>query len=277
MTIVAAEQVLPAGQRILNDPLAADMLPIVLRAIVQATRLPALRAWLLDLTEKRGPGVYAGTLCRKRYIDDQLATARGAVDALVILGAGFDTRAYRLPDLAAIPVFEVDLPENVARKRGRLEKRFGVVPAHVTLVPADLERDDLGAMLVARGYRPKARTFFIWEAVSQYLSESGVRNTLAFLAGAGAGSQLAFTYILQSFLDGTDVHGAHVLYEGMVIRNRIWRFGLAPGDIAGLLADYGWSMAEQMDSSEMSRRYLEPLDRRMPLFAAERSVYAGKP
>ena len=73
------------------------------------------------VTAKRIPGGWAAFLCRKRYVDDQLVNAvTEGIDAVVILGAGYDTRAYRLPELAGIPVCEVDLPGNVARKAAAL-------------------------------------------------------------------------------------------------------------------------------------------------------------
>jgi methyltransferase (TIGR00027 family) len=73
------------------------------------------------VTAKRIPGGWAAFLCRKRYVDDQLVNAlTEGIDAVVILGAGYDTRAYRLPDLAGIPVCAVDLPGSVARKAAAL-------------------------------------------------------------------------------------------------------------------------------------------------------------
>ena len=73
------------------------------------------------MTEKRIPGGWAAFLCRKRYVDDQLVNAvTEGIDGVVILGAGYDTRAYRLPELAGIPVCAVDLPGSVARKAAAL-------------------------------------------------------------------------------------------------------------------------------------------------------------
>jgi methyltransferase (TIGR00027 family) len=119
------------------------------------------------------------------------------IDAAVILGAGFDTRAYRLPVLAATPVYEIDLPANIDRKRTRLTKLFGGIPANVTLVPIDVETQDLADVSANHGYRPERPTFFVWEAVTQYLTEAGVRKTFDFLATAAPGSHLVFTYVAQ--------------------------------------------------------------------------------
>jgi methyltransferase (TIGR00027 family) len=105
-------------------------------------------------------------MCRKRYINDQLLEAVGRSDAVVNLGAGFDMRAYRLPALADMPVWEVDQPENIEPKRLRLRKLFGAVPANVRLVPIDFDHEELGTVLASHGYSMDKRTFVIWEADS---------------------------------------------------------------------------------------------------------------
>ena len=144
------------------------------------------RDWMVRVTEKSAPGIWGGLLCRKRYIDEKLIESAGQIGAVVNLGAGFDTRAYRLPALADMPVWEVDQPQNIEPKRVRLRKLFGEVPPHVTLVPIDFDSDELGAVLASHGYAADKRTFFIWEAVTQYLTENGIRATFDFLAKADA-------------------------------------------------------------------------------------------
>ena len=43
--------------------------------------------------------------------------------------------------------------------------------------------------------------FFIWEGVTQYLTEDEVINTLKFISKASSGSKAVFTYILKSVID----------------------------------------------------------------------------
>ena len=75
------------------------------------------------------------------------------IDAVVILGAGMDTRGYRLARRSDIPVFEVDLPVNIARKKAAVQRAIGAMPTSVHLVPLDFERDDLFGALTEHGYR----------------------------------------------------------------------------------------------------------------------------
>jgi methyltransferase (TIGR00027 family) len=214
--MVAIEQYFPSHQRIITDDLAYSVLPLGARALVWAMRPPLARNWMVRATERAFPGLWSGIMCRKRYIDDALIAAAREIDAVVNLGAGFDTRACRLPYLAEIPVWEVDQPANIKSKEDRLRQGFGRLPEHVSLVSVDFDQETLGPALASRGYTEHKRTFFIWEAVTQYLTETGIGATLDFLATAPHGSRLAFTYVLKDFLDGQSLYGQERLHERYV-------------------------------------------------------------
>jgi methyltransferase (TIGR00027 family) len=126
---------------------------------------------MIRASEKAVPGGWGGFLCRKRYIDDKVTVAIGEMSSVVILGAGFDTLAYRLPTLADIPVWEVDQPVNIKAKEARLRRLFGEVPAHVKLVAIDFDHEDLGSVLSSHGFSSGNQTFFVWEAVTQSIPD----------------------------------------------------------------------------------------------------------
>jgi methyltransferase (TIGR00027 family) len=275
--IVAIEQHFPEGARIINDDLAYRILPFATRVFVGLTRPAFVRDWMVRAVEKRTPGIWAMVLCRKRYIDDKAAEAAGGqAETAVNLGAGFDTRAYRLPALARIPVLEVDQPENIDAKRSRLRKVFGEVPAHVTLVPMDFDREELGPLLTSHGYAADTKIFFIWEGVTQYLTEAGIRTTFDFLAKAPAGSRLVFTYVRKDFVDGEVFYGLEVLYKRMVLEEKAWFFGIDPEDVADLIGVYGWGVLEHLGYDELAERYVKPSGRKLESMALERLVYAEK-
>jgi methyltransferase (TIGR00027 family) len=263
---------------VLVDEVARRLLPAGVRLLVPLARWGPVRRALINATERRVPGLWALFLCRKRYIEEKLAAAlEGGLDAVVVLGAGFDTLAYRVPELASIPVWELDLPENIDRKRARLEKVYGRVPDHVTLAPVDFETRRLGDALTAAGHTGRMTTFFVWEAVTMYLTEEAVRATLADLAAAApAGSRLVFTYIRQDFLDGTAFYGAEALYRQYRVKAGLWRFGLRPDRVADFLAEYRWRAVEQPEPREFVTRYIRPTGRDLTLSEIERSVYAEK-
>lgn len=275
MLLAAIEDSYPESRSITRDPLAASLLPLRLRALAWACRVPWFRDRFIDAIERKHPGGWGGIACRKRCFDEMATAAVAAgVRAVVNLGAGFDTRAVRLPALADIPVFEVDLPENSAAKRAWLVKTFGAVPHHVTLVPIDFDRQDVGTALAAQGLDPGTPALVLWEGVTQYLTAAGVHRTLDSLARLPANSRLVFTYVRQDFLDGTDLHGFADFARHPV--RKLWHFGLQPDRVAEFLQAHGWRELEQLGPPEMQSRYVRPTGRPLQVMAIERLVLAEK-
>jgi methyltransferase (TIGR00027 family) len=129
MAVVAVEQYLPKAQRVIDDGLAAPLLPLGAMIFVRFLRPRWMRDWIIGLTEKSDPGIWGGMLCRKSYIDEKLVASRNEIEAIVNLGAGFDTRPYRLSALSNLPVWEVDHRENVQRrKRSGCARPWGRFP-----------------------------------------------------------------------------------------------------------------------------------------------------
>jgi methyltransferase (TIGR00027 family) len=276
MVQAAIEQYEPPERRLVSDDLALSILPAGQRALVRAMRWPLLRRLTIAAGERAVPGSWSIITCRKRYIDDKLDEALGDIDAVVILGAGMDTRAYRLAHRSDIPVFEVDLPVNIERKKAAVQRAIGGVPASVHLVPLDFERDDLIGALTENGYRADSRTFFIWEGVTQYLTEDAARATLEALQPAPAGSRLVFTYVRKDFIDGVNMYDAAILYKRFRQRQQVWRFGLDPDDVAKFVAGYGWRLVEQAGPDYFLRNYIEPAGRDLTASQLEWSAYAER-
>lgn len=276
MFLVAVDQ--REDHPLIRDELAYRILPAGHRLFVALCRPRPVRRLLINLSERLAPGTWASLICRKRYIEDRLAEAvESGIETVVILGTGFDTRAYRPPLADGIDVYEVDLPVNIERKTARLRARYGGdLPDNVTFVPVDFENDGLAEALEARGYPPGVKTFFIWEGVIPYLTEEGVRATFDVLAAAPTGSRVVFTYIRADFLDGTDRQDAAYLYQQHVVRRRMWHFGLNPDQVAPFIAEYGWREVEQLGPEELRTRYVVPTGRDLGALRIERSVYAEK-
>src|SRR3954453_1238144 len=115
-------------------------------------------------------------LVRTRYIDELMerAVRRGATQ-LVILGAGFDTRAHRFTELLKdVAVFEIDYGATQEHKKRRVQDAFGGAPANVVYAPIDLVRESLGEVLRAAGFERSRRTYFICEGLSMYVPEEGM-------------------------------------------------------------------------------------------------------
>ena len=175
------------------DPVAADLLPGEWAKRVDRARARLLRSptrspfpfWL------RGMGPF---LQFRTVVLDRALHAALPIEQLVILGAGLDGRAWRLPGLAATTVFELDHPATQDWKRARTA-RLAPAAREVRFVPADFGTDDLAARLEAAGFDRGRPAFWLCEGVVMYLS---ARETLGLLTAAGLtgpGSRLALTYM----------------------------------------------------------------------------------
>lgn len=275
--MVAVEQHFPPDKRIIDDDVAYQILPLSNRIFVQLMRLPWLRDWMVRVTENQIRGIWGGVMCRKRYIDEKVTSSvEEATLPVVNLGAGFDTRAYRLPALRNTSVWEVDQPVNIDVKRGRIMQIFGEIPSHVTLVSINFEHEVLSDVLESHGYTPNTATFFIWEAVTQYLTEAGFRATFEFLSQAPSGSRLALTYVLKDFVEGKNLYGQETIYKQMIADKPVWQFGMNPNEVAGILETYGWKLLEDRSYQELAEQYVAPTGRDLPSMEIERMVYAER-
>jgi methyltransferase (TIGR00027 family) len=215
---------------------------------------------------------------RKRYIDEHLLEAVGnrEVEAVVNLGAGFDTRLYRFEALRNIPCWEVDQPINIAAKERVLKSALKTVPENVTLTGINFVEQEIGELLKQSGYQAGVKTFFVWEAVSQYLNDAAVKKVFDFFAKAPAGSQLVFTYVPRDFIDGTNLYNQEMFYKRVVLKDKIWQFGFDPTTLGELLGRIGWKLVKDLGYAELGDRYVKPTGRNLGVLQIERVVYAEK-
>lgn len=168
---------------------------------------PAVRALSLDYDEAmQDPeviGIVRAMIVRTRFIDAALERAiAGGATQVVILGAGFDSHAYRYRDLLkGVRVFEVDRPVTQTLKRRRVTDVLGGPPDNLTYVPIDFQHEDLRAVLSRHGHDPTQRTFFILEGVTMYVREESVRSTLSFVAAHPPGSGIVFDFVSRPMVD----------------------------------------------------------------------------
>src|SRR5262245_25071125 len=202
----AMESTRAATTRLFEDPLAPAFLGGRLRWAYALSRLPAVRAvvpWAL--MDGHWAGARGTVVVRTRYIDDLLGVAlQRGVDQVVIFGAGFDCRAYRIRGIERTRVFEVDHPMTQGKKQNVLRRRLGTLPPHVAMIAIDFNTHTLDTVMPNSGYRREAQTFFICEGVTHYLSAEAVDTLLRYVArNAAVGSQMVFTYIHRAALGGS--------------------------------------------------------------------------
>ncbi|MBI4832531.1 MAG: SAM-dependent methyltransferase [Candidatus Lindowbacteria bacterium] len=207
---------------------------------------------------KRWPGARTSGVARTRLIDDMLARMlRDGVNQVAIMGAGFDSRAYRIPGIEHARVFEIDHPDTLAAKRELVQQMLGGVPSRVVFVEIDFNRQSLKEVLKAAGFDAKLRTFFIWEGVTNYLTEEAVSATLRFVSATVAGSQIVFTYVHRGVLENpASFEGTRALARTLQRLDEPWTFGLDPAELPGYLKGCGLGLIEDLGSVEYRTRYM---------------------
>jgi methyltransferase (TIGR00027 family) len=182
------------GVRGFSDPTARELLdPGWRRRLEKAEqRLKSRRSGFGAAMTQNGIDLLA---LRTVFIDEAVTreVERGTRQ-LVILGAGLDGRAWRLPSLAGVSVFEVDHPSTQAAKRARLGA-LKPVAARIDFVPVDFEQEGFDAALASAGHDATQPTVWLWEGVVMYLTPPAVRSTLRSVSSRSApGSALVVNY-----------------------------------------------------------------------------------
>jgi methyltransferase (TIGR00027 family) len=198
-------------------------------------------------------------LVRTRFIDERMERAvRSGATQLVILGAGFDTRAHRFTELLRdTAVIEIDYGATQEYKKRRVEAALGGAPANVVYAPIDFARESLGEVLRRAGFQPDRKTYYICEGVSMYVPEEGMKETLRAIAAVSApASSLLLEYLNRG--------GLELLrrYPMGMIKNAVdWGepfvFGVPDGVDREFFLEAGLELGESLKigSPESVRRY----------------------
>lgn len=246
----AIESSRPEGKRICYDPFA--------RALVPGISFTLSKLFIdTGLYDRISKGTMEFIIARERYIEDFLKTCLSeGLDQVVILGAGFDTRAYRIPGIEKTRVFEVDHPDTQAEKRKRLKKAIDPLPGYVTFVPVDFNIQKLGDQLLASGYDEQGKTLFIWQGVTVYLSPQGVDRTLAFIARhSGSGSAVIFDYFYNEYLNDASRPEVKTLRRASRVTGEGYLFGIDEDRVEPFLAQRGFRDVCNATTEDLKRRY----------------------
>jgi methyltransferase (TIGR00027 family) len=252
-----AESMLPEDIRIFFDPYAVRFLDPVILAWAQ--QHPAEAKAMGDEIERKMPGWSNAIRGRIRYFDDVVQNAPGeGFSQIVILGAGYDTRAYRIGTLKGrLRVFEIDRPETLARKTGILKTIFGQLPDHVVFVPHVIGDGPWWTRLETAGFSPEKKTLYLLEGLVMYLPRPEVEKLFAGIAGqAGAGSAVLFDFIPQSMADGSsDAEGERAIRDWTIRSGEPLQSGFTGGEVVPFLNGLGYSGVQVIPSRAFARMY----------------------
>jgi len=251
----ALESSRPAGARLFDDPLAARFLSPRRRWLFRMARFGLGRRFVEGLLDRAAPGARAAGIARTKWIDDEVTAALEVAGQLVLLGAGFDTRAFRLPAAARVLTFELDHPETSRVKRAALEKAIGTLPDRVRFVTLDFNRQSVAEILVQAGFVKTQPACFVWEGVTNYLTAEAVDSLLGQIRGCARESVLLFTYIHRGVIENADeFFGARKLMARLESYGEPWTFGFRPEELRSYLAARGFQLTADLGVDEVWRR-----------------------
>ena len=255
----AAHQVLDAEPRILDDPVALRLL-----GDVAVTRIHD--------TEARFRSVGARTLrahlvLRSRLAEDRLAAAVGrGVRQYVILGAGFDTFAWRQPAWAgSLRILEVDRSGTQDAKRAHLAAARMAVPDNLAFATLDFEHESLLDILARHGFDAGTPTFFSWLGVTMYLHEAAIDATLRAMAAFPAGSEVVLTYKRPLHPDDEDAEAQAHLAERVAASGEPFVSYFEPEAMAARLRAAGFATVELLSGAEAGERYFQSRPADLPV------------
>jgi methyltransferase (TIGR00027 family) len=263
-------------RRIVSDDYAPHFLSPAGRAALRSMRVGRPVFGAIERTELGGPLTFA--LCRHRFIDGHFVQAlTDGVDQVVILGAGYDSRAYRFAGaLEGRPVHEVDLAPLSRRKASIIAANpevFG--PTTVRRVEIDFRVHSLAERLLECGFAVGARTFVVWEGVSMYLSPDAVDRTLAELHDlCGRGSRIAVDF-WQELPGGTPIaRTRRAITRSFALIGEPLTFAATPDAVGRLMRSHGFAVEDLADAEELTRRHStarRPCERSTFVLTARRS------
>lgn len=202
---------------------------------------------------------------RQTFYDSILTRYLPDIVQFVILGAGFDTRVFRLTHAphasaaegvskeARVRSFEIDTPKTSAAKRQALQKA-GIDTTGVTFVAADFETEDWLTKLINADFDPSKPTLFFWEGVMMYLEREAVEATLRKIASTAKGSVITFDYFTSDVLEAQTLY-MRTVRASLSSFGEPLKFGIdstppSRERLAELLQSCGLSLVEQRTLGE---------------------------
>jgi len=246
------------SQRFGSDNLAEYFLPSHFKFFIGFKKI---RANSKNKLNKVLPGMHEYVIARTAFFDSLFIEAlNNRIPQIVLLGAGYDSRAYRFAKLnTATKIFELDIATTQNRKVKSLIKARIDIPKNVELVPIDFNNESLNNVLEKAGYNRHARTLFLWEGVVYYLDPESVDATLEFVNRSSRhGSIIALDYLISSSESNRDAYGNKEFFQAMKKHhaNEKLMFSIDEGEVESFFGQRGLKMIDHWDSEEIESTLL---------------------
>lgn len=239
-----------------DDDIALKLLPDHFRMLL---RIPSFGRLFMRTMAARG--MYEYVIARTKYIDSVFQEAlANDFDQVLLFGAGFDTRALRFESISGrTTIFELDVPVTQQAKLGQYQKRGLSIPANVSFVPIDFDRESLPVRLEEAGFVRGRRSLFVLEGLLMYLQPESVAETFRTIRDfAGKESEVVFDYVYASVLRREELYeGERQIVESVAKAGEGWQFGIERGAVEQFLSTYDWRLCDQSDAGRLEQMYFK--------------------
>jgi methyltransferase (TIGR00027 family) len=239
-----------------SDNFAEYFLPFLLRFLIKTKRSRT------RIVQKAPSGIYEFIIARTQYFDHLFTDALNKpIPQIVLLGAGYDTRAYRFAKQNDnTRIFELDIGTTQSRKTDLLKKAKIVLPGNVEFVSIDFNKDSLEEVLANAGFDMYKQTLFLWEGVTYYLEPDSINTTLESIKRIShKGSAIAFDYLVK--VPPEETHKYYGLKELLEVMAKSYpsdrnKFSLEEGEIESFLKQRGFYVDEHLSNTEIEKKFL---------------------
>jgi len=240
------------------DHLAEYFLPAHFRFFL---RFDKIRANTKNKLARFFPGMNEYMIARTVYFDRLFVEAlETKTPQIVLLGAGYDSRAYRFAKLNLdTMIFELDAAPTQNRKKKCLKAARIDIPPQVKFLPVDFNKESLQDVLEKTSYTQEEKTLFVWEGVTYYLDPQSVDATLEFVSLSTKDSSIAFDYMVTLGVENRDqYYGAKEFAQAMQEQHATEEltFSIEEGIVETFLAQRNLTLIEHLSNEEIEQTYL---------------------
>ncbi len=267
----AIETLRSKEDRTCDDPFAKHFLTGAWATRYKSPIQSKLFLWISHIIN---PGATNTVPLRLRFIDDYIKTCiKDGLEQLVILGAGFDCRAYRMEELKdGVTVFEVDYPATQDHKRNVLNTIMSETPDHVVFVPYQLEEKGFATQLLARGYDKNKKSLFIMEGLIMYLAPKTVKELFSFISSHSCpGSAAIFDFLPPGIEDGSiNNRGGKNMHKWAIKKGEPFKFSIDIDKLPQFLSELGFDNVNALAAEQCRSKYFTGNNRKRaisPLFS----------
>ena len=274
--IRAKESTLNTDERICFDPYAIRFVnPKLLQ--IMARMPPEKSKEMQESYENQFPGHKNALIARVRFFDDSVrdSISKGFTQ-IVVIGAGYDTRAYRIEGISNVRVFELDLPEIQNRKKSKIQEIFGSLPIEVTYIPVDLSITSLKTALKGNDFDSRQKTLYVLEGLILYIPPEQVKelfSSIIFLSAQG--SAVLFDSIDGAIVDGSDQSAyAMNIRQQMSRLGETFKFGIRKGEEEKYMKTIGFKNIQVVTKETYVAQYFTGINKSRSVSEAFNFIWA---